>query len=529
MTDKNKLDELSRIPSREDFAVAFDERFKENTDLKKTKVGVIAPGSVVDPFMNRVIDGKYKVERLLGGGGMGNVYLAKHMVIEKKVAIKVLHPELAKKASVGKRFLQEAKAASSIEHENIVQIMDYGKTEDGFTYMVMEYLQGMELGNYIQKHGALDWKTARDIIIQVAKALGAAHARNIIHRDIKPSNIFLIDFAGKSNFVKIIDFGIAKVGQENDGEKMTKTGTIMGTPDYMSPEQAGGKDLTSASDIYSTGIILFELLAGKVPFEADSFMAVLSMHLFDAPPKVSEINTSASIPSVMDSIILKSLEKKAEDRFNTMDELIDALNSISDDGIARKITVKSHMRRSRRKLLILLSSLAALGAAAVMGLWIVKNIGASPEESSLRGLGVSVPDMEIDVSEMKIESPRESDVMVTVTANEKDASIVVESGVVSVKTGKTYTRFGKGAVLGTTPLKGLTVKSSNDKIKLKITKAGFDTSVFDVKLDSSLTIEKILKKTHKRTVTVPMMKPIPMKVFPMVHNNGELLTPMFED
>ncbi|MBU1218331.1 serine/threonine protein kinase [Myxococcota bacterium] len=525
MSEHNKFSGLDRIPSKEDFAIAFNEGVASDP-VNPTKVGIKKSSNTIsDPFIGRTIQGKYKVEKLLGGGGMGNVYLATHNVIGKQVAIKVLHPELTKKSTIGKRFLREAKASSSINHENVVDVMDFGETEDGYAYMVMEFLQGIELGKYVHEKGIINWQEARDIIIQVCRALAAAHAQDIIHRDIKPSNIFLIEFAGKKNFVKLIDFGIAKVGQEDDGEKMTKTGTIMGTPDYMSPEQAGGKELTNRSDIYSTGIILYELVTGMVPFDGDSFMAVLSRHLFDEPPRPNLRNPKADIPTALENIILKALEKRPEDRFASMNEFIEALESIKDTGEGKTIVLNS-VKRKRNQMLSKIA-LAVLFTAVFAGVF---GFLAMNKKHKI----IPTPDFEpsiVNFDTMNLKPVVET-TEINIITDQKDAEIILENGTIKINGKDGPLQLGKGTVLGRTPLENYRLIKSSEKLSLRIIKTGFEPLIISLVPDTKVRIEKTMTKKVEKA---PTMRPVPQTMKPEVmkpsenvdDNSGELLTPMF--
>ena len=212
-------------------------------------------------YEGSVLNNKYRLIRLLGKGGMGAVYLGQHIIIGKSVAVKFLHAEFAAKKEVVKRFYREAQAAAAIGHDNIIDVLDVGISDTGEPYLVMEYLEGESLAALIQRKGVLDLSCACGIMEPVLQALFAAHSKGIVHRDLKPENIFLAHRPGGVPKIKLIDFGISKVTQAGSGEKLTQTGSVMGTPAYMSPEQArGSSDLDHRADIYSTGVILYEML-----------------------------------------------------------------------------------------------------------------------------------------------------------------------------------------------------------------------------------------------------------------------------
>jgi len=269
--------------------------------------------------------GNYKITGKLGEGGMGVVYLAEHPVIGKKVALKAIHPELSRNSEVVARFMTEAKAVNQIGHEHIVDIADFGTTPDGEFYFIMEYLQGESLADRLKRERLIPEPRALMIAAQVADALGASHRHHIVHRDLKPENIFLIQRAGSEEFVKILDFGLAKLIQDDDRAfHKTRTGSVMGTPYYMSPEQCEGRDLIdSRSDIYSLGVILFELLSGKVPFGGEGYGEIIVKHVTHPPPSVRKIVPDLSIAA--EQIIYRALAKNREDRFQSMEEFREAL------------------------------------------------------------------------------------------------------------------------------------------------------------------------------------------------------------
>ena len=269
----------------------------------------------IDPLVGVVIDGRYLIESVLGEGGMGVVYLATHTALNKRFAVKVLRGEIARDEEIMRRFVREAQSSTAIGHSNIVDISDFGKLPDGTAYFVMEHLEGEPLTERIRR-GAMPLNDVLHITHQIAAGLGAAHGRGIVHRDLKPDNLYLVRRGGDDRFVKILDFGIAKVGGAN--AKLTRTGMVFGTPHYMSPEQAAGQSVDSRADIYALGVILFEMLTGQVPFDGDTFMGILGKHMFDPPPKPSDI--IGELGSI-EPIVLKALAKKPEDRYESMDAL----------------------------------------------------------------------------------------------------------------------------------------------------------------------------------------------------------------
>ncbi len=273
--------------------------------------------------------GNYQVVAQIGHGGMGAVYLGQHPMIGKRVAIKVLHEELAMKEDIVSRFFTEAKAVNDIQHPNIVDIVDFGKlaSDDGkeIVYFIMEYLDGEGLNARLKREGA-SINDAVHIISQCASALAASHKKHIVHRDLKPENIYLVGRGSDRNYVKLLDFGIAKLtGDDASASKHhTRAGLVIGTPAYMSPEQCEGKgNIDWRSDVYSLGIVLFEMLTGRTPFQGDGFGEVLVAHLTKPPPVPSSIRHD--LPPGIESVVMHALEKAKDQRFQSMEEFVAAL------------------------------------------------------------------------------------------------------------------------------------------------------------------------------------------------------------
>jgi serine/threonine protein kinase len=290
---------------------------------------------VAADWSGTILDGRYRILGLLGRGGMGHVYAAVHMVLDQQVAIKVLHPRLAEDPRFRARFLQEARAASRIRHPNVVDIKDFGAAPNGSVYLVMEHLRGRDLAMELRHQGALPWARARNILVQAASALQAAHAKQIIHRDIKPDNCFLLDDEdeGLCDVVKLVDFGIAKIGDASS-KGLTGIGEILGTVSYMSPEQARSEPLDARSDVYSLGAMAYEMLTGLVPFRGSAAFRVIAAHLREQPEPLRSL--VRQVPAAVDELVLRMLAKAPDDRYASMKAVVQALRAIPETAGRRR-------------------------------------------------------------------------------------------------------------------------------------------------------------------------------------------------
>ncbi len=295
-----------------------------------------APNSWEESLLGRVLDQRYRIESCIGAGGMGVVYKATHVIIDKPLAIKMLRAEVANQPDVIKRFLLEAQLASRVKHPNIVEISDYGQIAGQTAYYVMEYLVGETLAHRVDTIGRLEPALAVDIAIQTAQALQAAHAGKIIHRDLKSENIFLCERPGGAVQAKILDFGIARIRDKKT--RLTAMGALIGTPAYMSPEQAQGADVDERSDLYALGVIMFEMFAGRVPFKAATVAMILSAQIFDAPPRLHEVD--ASVPDLpnLEHVIQTLLAKNRDERPRDATEVIHLIKTAAEQDLAPPAT-----------------------------------------------------------------------------------------------------------------------------------------------------------------------------------------------
>jgi serine/threonine-protein kinase len=278
-----------------------------------------------DSLVGREIIGQYVIRERIGDGGMGAVYRAEQRTVGRDAAIKVLHPRLSTPA-LAERFQQEARAASQLNHPHIVTIYNYGTMDDGTPFLAMEFLDGVSLQQVIARTGAMSPERVVHIASQIADSLDEAHRSGIVHRDLKPHNVMLVERSQQPDFVKVLDFGMAKV----QGVEMTADGLLCGTPRYMSPEQLRGGTIDGRSDLYSLGIVLFEMLAGRTPFQADDVLGFVHQHLNAPPPSLSEVAPSKKIPPALEDLVRRLLAKSPSQRPKRAAHVVDELARVLD-------------------------------------------------------------------------------------------------------------------------------------------------------------------------------------------------------
>jgi len=346
-----------------------------DVDAGSRHSGVSRTGAAL---IGTVIDERYRVEALLGEGGMGLVYRVQHVQLHKPLAIKVLRRENIREEEVLARFQREAQSASNIGNEHIVDIHDFGTLPDGSTYFVMECLEGLDLIDALDSAHRLPETRAVHIARQICVALGAAHGAGIVHRDLKPENVFLTRRGDDEDFVKVLDFGIAKVA--NRPHRLTRDGEVLGTPHYMSPEQCAGDDIDHRTDIYALGVLLYEMVTGHVPHDADSMMAILTKQMYEDP-----VAPRVRVPSLslgLEQVILRSLEKKPSQRYQTMQDMeADLARLESGQRLAGPDTLRIKPAPPRRKAFLRARTLVLLLAAVVgAGLTVAAVFGAFEEQ-----------------------------------------------------------------------------------------------------------------------------------------------------
>jgi len=335
------------------------------------------------PWSGVLIDGRYRLKEKLGEGGMGTVYKVEHVRMGKILALKLLRPDVAVDRQLKQRFQQEARLVSRLSHPNTIQVFDFGELEDGSLYIAMEYLHGRDLAHTLRTHGSLSEERTISIGYQVLASLAEAHDQNIVHRDIKPANVMLIKRKDGEDLVKLLDFGIAKLAADEPRKHITGVADFLGTPAYMSPEQARGEDLDARSDLYSVGAMLFELLTGRGVFQGPTPLSIITKQMTEPPPTLAEAAPGKSFSPALEQVIRKSLHKRREDRYASAEQMRRSLEKVRRDWgyvsgeftppleiVASQMARREDFDRFERRLkvrrtvapLLVLALLAALGA-----------------------------------------------------------------------------------------------------------------------------------------------------------------------
>ncbi len=320
---------------------------------------------------NKVV-GSYQLEEVLAEGGMGIIFLARHVKLGRQVALKMLRPQFSDNKKAVTRFFREARAVNEIEHENIIEITDFIEDDHGDNYYIMELLEGQDLRKLLMKEGPLSVPRSLGIAIQIANALAAVHRAGIVHRDMKSENVFMMKRGDNPDFVKLLDFGVAKLIRHTDEEDIHKTieGTILGTAEYMSPEQASGKPVDFRTDIYSLGVILYEMLTGRRPISGKSFSEIIYNQLTVTPLRPSQIkDLSLNLPVHLEELIMQCLEKDPELRPQSMEEMEARMRNIGRDGSVQCETASRELPAAQKSsraafFTVLVVLVAGLGAGA---------------------------------------------------------------------------------------------------------------------------------------------------------------------
>lgn len=367
-----------------------------------------AQGPSEDAWIGRILAGRYALERVIGRGGMGFVFEAKHLAVGRQVAVKILRPDMARNAEAVTRFHREARAAASIGHPRIVEVFDFGHTDDG-AYLVMELLQGDDLAALIRAKGPLPVARAVALTRQIADGLRAAHARGIVHRDLKNGNVFVTQREGR-DAIKILDFGVSKAFALDDDGPSTHQGTLVGTPHTMAPEQGlDGRSVDHRADLYALGCMLFEMLTGELPFTGQTAVEVLYKHVHEAPRRPSSLRTDAVIPHALDDLVMRLLAKDRERRPRDAQAVLDVLDALD-----------LNRRGIRRRWAALAVATVALGAVAAVRLRAAPTPAAPP-------VFVPKPDVqaEPDARPAVLAAPDVSAVPADAPARERTLTVVV--------------------------------------------------------------------------------------------------------
>jgi len=391
--------------------------------------GGAATSASPESYLGRVIAGRYALDRLLGKGGMGLVFEARHVAVGRRVAVKILRPEYARSDEAVARFHREAKAAASVGSPHIVEVIDFGFSEEGGAYLAMELLEGEDLAALVRRKGALEPARAVAIVRQVAEALGAAHARGIVHRDLKSGNVFV----SRGDRVKVLDFGVSKVLDAGDGAPLdTAQGAVIGTAHYMAPEQASdGRNVDARADLYSLGCILFEVLTGELPFVGATPVEVLYKQVHESPRRPSAVRPG--VPRALDALALKLLAKDRDARPRDARAVLDALDQWEH-------------RPVRRRLL-------ALGAAVAVGAAAFALHPTARPTAGVRDAGVaaardaSVVAVEARDAAAEAAPDAAREVVATLVVEPEGARVTADGEDVVVRSGVALVRAPQGAVV----------------------------------------------------------------------------------
>ncbi len=485
------------------------------TELGKSNTDQMPPVDRTD-LVGVTLSGRYLVTRKVGQGGMGAVYEATHTLINKRVAVKVLLEKYARRDAIVARLKQEAQLASSLENEHIITITDFGHTDDGRTFVVMEFLEGESLAECLARETKLAEQRVLRIATQAASALAAAHAKGIVHRDIKPENLFLLRRKDQ-DFVKVVDFGISKSlrssSEEEEQPRLTQTGMVLGTPLYMSPEQArGDENLDARVDIYAVGVIMYEATTGRVPFAGTNYLSVISQVLNEDPTPLREIRPEIS--EEFEAIVMRAMAKDRDQRYASANDMLTDLNALLEDPThsteRAKITGPRRLAPKKTPRLAIWIGVSGVGVAAIVIVVMMLNGSSStPGKQAHNVLPPVVADAGTEQAVIADAAPEAETVIVHIDSVPSGASVIGEDG-------REY---------GTTPCDIKLVVHDKD-VKLIAQLAGYDDRPFSVnpieqKGDSKPVKIKLAKAVGRAPKTTKLNAGSGAAA-PQNHTNGEL-------
>jgi hypothetical protein len=381
-----------------------------------------------DPLVGRVLSERYRVLRLIGEGGIGRVYLAEHLGTQREVALKVLLPEFAGNLQLVDTFLEEARTVSRLGHENIIDIYYGGRSSEGYAFLVMEHLKGLDLADTLSSGGPMPWDRARLILLQIVSALATVHEHGVLHGDIKPANLFLVNDETRRDFVKVLDFGVAKavgLGRQRPSDDRVP---ILGTPQYIAPEQVLARSTVDArADLYSLGVVMYQMLTGTVPFTAETPLAIISKHAYEAPVPPRVLRPDLDIPHSVELVVLRALEKEPDRRWRDMREMGEAISrarmgapgafsappAVPSSQFRMADPVVLRVRRRRQRLMVI--GAAALAVAGVGVVQLARSLApgvvevkAQPEDVILEvdGRAAGTPPLKVSRGAHKITARR---------------------------------------------------------------------------------------------------------------------------
>lgn len=445
-----------------------------------------------DVLLGALLGGRFRIVGRLGVGAMGTVYRAIQSSVDRPVALKVLRPDLTKDPDTAARFHREAHATSALKHPNTVTLYDFGQTAEGYLYIAMELLEGRLLGKMLKEEGALPIDMSVRIAVQIARSLAEAHRKGIVHRDLKPDNIVLAQLEGQE-VVKVLDFGIAKVirGDKRLDVLETQAGTVFGTPRYMSPEQAQSTPLDARSDLYSLGVILYQMLTGHAPFEDSDAVVVMARHIKTKPRRPSDVRPDLKLPAKLEKLVLRLMEKDRNKRPQSAEELIDTLTGLSastEDDFS--VLSEGGAGRGRERRTVPIIAAAAVAVVLAAGGVIAFALTNREDEQALTPATLSDA---TEIDEPSERSPNDEQTMVFDAS--ADETIQVEVILDSEPSGAIVLRDGRE--VGETPL--TLTETNGAEVSFNLSLEGYETSTEVVSFDDGEESSRLVRLTPQRT------------------------------